>query len=256
MNRRIGLIVIAVVLAIIGTGAVYLYAKGADDRAVKGVQATKVLIVQKRIPNGTAWKDVQAGDFVKQDTLPASSAPGTPISDLKADIPATDVVSFDIAPGQVLTRQMFGAKAPTVGVLSIPDKLQAVTITIPADADVAKFVQAGSQVAVYATFSTNAPAPGGAKTTGSSNVTKLLLPRASVLAVNSVAVQQTNGQGADSGGSVMVTLALPQADVERVILAQSTGKIYFALLSANSQSAEDGGTISFGIFDPIPLFQR
>ena len=49
MNRRIVLIAVAVVLALFGTFAVYSYAHNADERAVAGGRAVKVLIATKRV---------------------------------------------------------------------------------------------------------------------------------------------------------------------------------------------------------------
>ena len=49
MNRRIVLIAVAVVLALFGTFAVYSYAHNADERAVAGGRAVKVLVATKRV---------------------------------------------------------------------------------------------------------------------------------------------------------------------------------------------------------------
>ncbi len=57
MNRRIVLIAVAVVLALFGTFAVYSYAHNADERAVAGGRAVKVLIATKRVAAGTTWAD-------------------------------------------------------------------------------------------------------------------------------------------------------------------------------------------------------
>jgi pilus assembly protein CpaB len=101
MNRRLLMIALAVVLALVGTGAVYTYVKHADTRALAGTKAADVLIVQKRIPTGTSVKDVQAGGYVKADHVPATSAPAGAITGLSSEMSA-QVATADLQPGQII----------------------------------------------------------------------------------------------------------------------------------------------------------
>ena len=120
MNRRLGLTALAVVLAIIGTVAVFAYAKSADRRAVDGIEATSVLIVEKDIPSGTSWSEVVEGGFVSEEKLPARATPSTALRGVEADVPDGDVATAEIKPGQVVVRAMFGERAPATGKLAIP----------------------------------------------------------------------------------------------------------------------------------------
>src|SRR6266487_7094641 len=111
MNRRIVLVVLAVVLALAGTGVVYAYVKHADNRAIADVKSSQVLIVKSQIPAGTHWSDVAKGHYVKQETVPNTVAPSDAISSLDAAIAAGEVSSAVIQPGQLLLREMFGDQA-------------------------------------------------------------------------------------------------------------------------------------------------
>jgi pilus assembly protein CpaB len=267
MNRRLGLIALAVVLALVGTVAVFLYAKGADDRAVEGLKATPVLIVDKTIPAGTSWSAVVSGDYVKEQNVPAKSAPEGVLSNLEADVPDGQVASADIKPGQLIVRAMFGEKAPETGVLNIPDRYQAITIAAEADAEVGGYVRNGSEVAIYAVFeisgkdTEDAGSVSGDKTYAS----KLLLPRVSVIAVNLAAPSSVSGNddgdGGGLGGSgrtdkVLVTLAVDQTAAERIVLAQKVGQLYLTLLTNTSVTKDGGGRVNIGTFNPSPLFVK
>jgi pilus assembly protein CpaB len=267
MNRRLGLIALAVVLALVGTIAVFVYAKGADDRAVEGLKATPVLIVDKTIPSGTSWSEVVKGDYVSEENVPAKSAPSGALDNLDADVPDGQVASADIKPGQLIVRSMFGQKAPATGVLDIPDRMQAITISLKANAEVSGFVRNGSEVAVYASFEVtgadakDAKAVSGDKTYAS----KLVLPRVSVIAVNQAAPSSVSGSKDDDGGTfgsggrsdeVLVTLAVDQEAAERIVLAQKVGELYLTLLTNTSVTKDGGGRINIGQFSPTPLFVK
>lgn len=271
MNRRLGLTALAVVLAIIGTVAVFAYAKSADRRAVDGVKAESVLIVEKPIPLGTSWNDVVEGGFVSEEKLPARATPSTALRTLKADVPDGEVATAEIKPGQVVVRAMFGEKAPVTGKLAIPARMQAITIKVPANAEVAGFVRNGSEVAVYVAFKVGNKDAGGKIIAGEKIMaSKIVLPRVSVIAVNQAPPSNVSGTGDDdeSGGlgssrnsdeEVLVTLAVDQAAAERMVLAQELAEstLYLTLLSSSSVTKEDGGgRINLGDFGTTPLFPK
>lgn len=256
MKRRPILIALAVLLALVGTGAVYLYVHTADSRAVNGMKASTVLIVTKEIPAGTPWSAVSAGGYASTESVPASAAPSFALASTTADVPAKDVATYAIPTGQILVRPMFAQKPATVGVLSIPGQLQAVTISVPANADVAGYVQNGSQVAVYSVVQLQRSGSSGSQVGTNPIVTKLLLARANVLAVSQPAPGSVSGAGAAPSGNLLVTLAVDQQQAERVILAQKIGDLYLGLLTDSSATAEDSGTINAGTFNPSLLFTR
>jgi len=270
MNRRLGLIALAVVLALIGTFAVFAYAKSADRRAVDGIEAKSVLIVEKPIPLGTSWNEVVEGKFVSEEKLPARATPSTALRSLKADVPDGEVATAEIKPGQVIVRAMFGEKAPVTGKLAIPARLQAITIAIPTNAEVAGFVQNGSEVAVYVGFKVENKDAEGKMVAGDDILaSKIVVPRVSVIAVNQAPPSNVSGTDEDESGGLgssrsvddklLVTLAVDQADAERLALAQELAKstLYLTLLSSSSVTKEDGGgRINLGDFGTTPLFRK
>lgn len=259
MNRRIALIAIAVLLALVGTFAVYSYAHNADKRAVDATKAAQVLIAQKQVPAGTTWSEAVKGGYFSQERIPATAAPASAVASTNAAISGDEVATADIASGQIVLRPMFGVKVPATGVLAIPTGMQALAVSLPSNADVAGFVESGSEIAIYTTFKLN-----DKSTTSSANgalggadlmATKLLLPRISVIATSQGAPSDVTGKGANgSAGTVMVTLAVTQDQAQRIILAQQVGSLYLALLSDTSVTNPGGGTVNLGTFKPVPIF--
>jgi pilus assembly protein CpaB len=268
MNKRLGLTALAVVLALVGTGAVFAYAKSADNRAVAGMKATRVLIVQTAIPAGTSWSRVVKGDYLSEEKVPAKAAPSSALHNLEADVPDGQVATVEIKPGQLVVRAMFGEKAPATGVLTIPDRMQAITIELEADAVVGGFVRNGSEVAVYGSFEL-LRAPGadekmitGPKAWGS----KLVLARVSVIAVNQSPPHNVSGAKDEEGSGtlsrsssdqkVLVTLSVDQAGAERIVLAQAAGDLYLTLLTNSSVTKDSLGQFNVGNYKPTPLFGK
>lgn len=256
MKRRPILIALAVLLALIGTGAVYVYVHSADSRAVNGLKATTVLVATKQIPVGTPWSAIASGGYVSTESVPVSAAPATALSSTSANVTPTNVATYSIAPGQIVVREAFGKQPAAVGPLSIPGTLQAITISVPANADVAGYVQQGSEVAVYSINQITKSAINN-QLGGTPYISKLLLPRVKVIAVSAAAPSSTNGTGSVSAGTVLVTLALTQQQAERTVLAQKIGDLYLALLTDASVSNDgDGGILGAGIVVPNLLFPR
>jgi pilus assembly protein CpaB len=263
MNRRIVLIAVAVVLALFGTFAVYSYAHNADERAVAGGRAVKVLIATKRVAAGTSWADAVKGGTMSVQNMPASSAPNSALTSLSAGVANTAVAQSDIAPGQVVLREAFGAATPQTGVLAIPKGKIAISVSLGSDADVAGYVSPQSQVIVFVTSALKEPA--GTKnnklaTAGDTlSVTRTVVSRASVIATSAAAPTDTVGKTADGGssqGAVLITLALSQSDAQRVIMSQNAGQLYLGLLSDTSVVTQDGGVVNAGAFHPAPIWVK
>jgi pilus assembly protein CpaB len=259
---------LAVLLAVLGTAGVLVYVHQADARALAGQKAVSVLVAQSTIPSGTsASAALQAGQLASE-RLPAASVPAEAVSSITPALGGL-VMSADVRPGQLLLRPMLVTPAQVTGALAIPGGKEAVTIAICVPGAVAGYVRPGSQVAVFATFSTSAKPPNGQASCGeSSNVqgnnsihTRLVLTRVQVLSVGpapasgqggtpATSTSFSSGQGSSSTsgqGTVMVTLAVSQPDAERLITLVQAGLPYMALLSPTSKSYFDTGF--------VPLFQ-
>jgi pilus assembly protein CpaB len=273
MNRRIVLIAVAVVLALFGTFAVYSYAHNADERAVAGGRAVQVLVATGRVTAGTSWADAVKSGNMKVENMPASSAPQSALSSLQAPVSKTAVAQSDIAPGQVVLREAFGAAVSQTGIISIPKGMIALSVSLDSNANVAGYVGPHSQVVIFETAKLGLSKAGGAAAAAKQNivggtdtnslyVTKTVVSKAEVIATSAstpttlVGGDDTNGASSNTTGTTLVTLAVSQANAERLVLAQQTGSLYLGLLSSTSRTSTDSGVMNTGDFKPARIYVK
>jgi pilus assembly protein CpaB len=261
MNRRLVLFVVAFLVAITGTGAVFVYVSQADSRAVAGQQLVRVLVANKHVTAGAVAGSLLTKNQVTVRSLPRSSVPADALQDLAGHDKEVTVV--DLYPGDfLLAGKLAPHAAPNSGALTIPTGKMAVSVSLEDPRGVAGFVVPGSEVAVFDTFNV---APGGATepsgdrlTDGylKNRATRLLLGRVTVLAVGP---DVTEGKSSSSDKSkkdaagnqataVALTLAVSQPDAEKLIHAAETGSLWFGLLSDSSKTAPSGGVDNHHLF--------
>ncbi len=263
MKRRIGFVSAAVVLALIGTIAVYSYGRRADQRATAGGRAVTVLVAAKQVPAGTSWADVVKGKYAKAEQMPAGSTPSSALSSVTtAGLGSNAVTQAAIASGQILLRESFGSAVPQTGALALPNGMIAVSVSLPGNADVAGYVGPKSQVVIFQTAQVTKVGTTGQSVAGQQlTMTKTLVPRATVLATSQAAPTNVTGaataNATTTNGSVLVTLALSQSDSQRVILGQKVGDLYLGLLSSASRvSSSDPGVLNVGVLRPAPIYVK
>lgn len=230
MGRRSGLLITGLVVAALGTLLVFLYANNVQRTASADGESVQVYTAVAAIPVGTSGAD--AAGLLEQRMVPQAAVPAGAVTD-PAEI-AEQFAIVPIAQGQVVLSTMFGLPSQASS-LAIPDGKMGVAVQLDDAQRVAGFVQPGSEVAVFATVESEA---------GPS--TRLLLPRATVAAVGpTTVVSRTTGQGESANTeeipTAILTLALDQRDAEKLIFATDQSRLYFALLTPQSQTAPSGG---------------
>jgi pilus assembly protein CpaB len=240
MGRRTVLLSAALVVAAVGTMIVFLYAKGADDRARADQELVAVLVAKSDISTGTTAQSAQsAGAFELREVAAESVVPGA-LSDIA---PVQDqVVITNVFAGQQVLSQQFGANAASGG-LPIPDGKMAVSVQLGDPERVAGFVQPGSEVAVFVTIENNG-----------SDTTRLLIPRVEVIAAGPTTLVQLATK--DSSGNenteelprAILTLAVDQKQAEKLIYGTTNGAGYFALLTEDTSLPGGGGVSENNLF--------
>src|ERR671921_96173 len=104
MRRRLLAAFAALVLLFTGTVVLLAYVRGADARALAGVQTTEVLVADEVIPEGTPAD--QLTTLVRTETLPRKAAVEGRVTDL--DELAGLVATVDVQPGEQLLLSRFG----------------------------------------------------------------------------------------------------------------------------------------------------
>ena len=209
MDRRKALLLVAAVIAAVGTLLVFLYVRGADTRADQRYDAVQVLRVVKPIAAGETVEAAQSAGKIesssvsKKDLLPDALTGTEPI--------AGKVAVTNIYPGEQLIASKFGATGSTNG-LAIPKGKIAISVNLSDPSRVAGFVNPGDKVAIFMTRGT---------------FTRLLLPSVQVIGAGTTTVTTTTTTDASGAQSTeqlpktLLTLAVSQADAEKVLFASS-----------------------------------
>ncbi|GID33318.1 Flp pilus assembly protein CpaB [Paractinoplanes brasiliensis] len=251
MLRRVVLLGVAAVLALLSAMAVVVYARGADRRAVEGKQGTWVLLATATIASGTTGAQIRSRRLVRQVLMPAETVPSGALTRLD---PALDGkrLNADLAPDQMLLSRQFEEAAkpdaePTATFRVPPDRL-AVSVQLGIAPQVAGNVKRGDRVAVFLTVPKQ-------ETETTPQRTSVLLPRVTVLSVGESAepgpssiVVQPSGAAAvmstvvptPAAGATeqltryVVTLAVTTGQAEELVNGYNRGLLHLGLLGAEA----------------------
>lgn len=245
MNRRKVLLVVAAVIAALGTALVFLYVRGAQTRADVQYHAVSVLRAVKQINTGEsvaaaqAAGKIQLGTVTQGEQLAGSLTTLTPI--------ANDVALTTVYPGEQIITSKFGATAAASATtsLSIPKGKLAVSVNLSDPARVAGFINPGNTVSVFMN---------GSGSGASGSFSRMLLPKVEVIGVGTTTVVPTTTtdnsgtQTTEQLPSTLLTLALDQKQAEKVLYASSNGNLALGLLNTSSKVAMDGGVTQGNLF--------
>lgn len=268
MRRRLLAVLVAAVLAGAGCLAVVAYVRGADQRALAGREAVWVLVTKQQVPAGTSAAAIRDGGYAERVAMPAATVPQTALGEVDEKLDGL-VLTADVAPSRLLLRGMFAEPSQVTGGLAVPDGKLAVSVQVTAAARVAGFVRPGSRVAVFTTFTVRegrrrVPAGDGLSSGHDYNqATRLLLPRVEVIAVGErgAAGAATSGDtatpnpsapatssGAKTAAGMLITVAVTQAEAEKLVHVSLTGVLSLALLDDTATVEPDDGVDNNSLF--------
>lgn len=235
MKRRVGLLLAALIVALFGTSAVYAYVNRVEAKTVDAGSPVNVLVAAAQIPEGTTGTVVSQNKLVTVTSVPKRNVPAGALTDLSAV--ANKQLAADVYPGEILLAARFTDQSQArTGALAIPANKIAVSAQFADPQRVAGFVVPGSEVAIFDTEADH---------------TGVILSRVQVIAVGPTALQANGATSAApaAGNTAILTLALSQAQAEKLVLAQSTGKLYLALLSDKSAVKVGPGVTADKLFN-------
>jgi pilus assembly protein CpaB len=252
MARRAVLFILALVLALVGTGAVLAYVRQVDKRAVADRAPVVVLVAKDTIPAGMTAQQATEKGLLESKELPGNAVPADSLDSITAI--KEQVAISDIYRGEVLLRPKFSAQQVT-GALTIPTGKMAVSVQLGDPQRVGGFVLPGAEVAIFNTFEVEQSAnksdkPGQLEVTVDAT-TRLLLPRIPVIAVGPSTLRSASGKGKDDKEQIPVTIltvAVTQSEGEKLVHAAQTGELYFALLNGQSKTGPSDGVNNFTLF--------
>lgn len=236
------LLLVAALIAALGSTTVFLYVRGADQRARADQALVRVLKAVTRIEPGETLGAAQAAGKLRMEGVPASQV-------LPGAVNAVDTLGSLVALGTIYPQeQIVTAKFGDVGdreTLPLPRGTIAVSVTLSDTGRVAGFVSPGDDVAVFMNGAVR----------GEQKGVRLLLPRVQVVAVGATTTISTTttdpagAQTVEQLPATLFTLAVDQADAERVMLAATTGTLALGYLSSDSRVTPGPGTVAADLFE-------
>ncbi|WP_448619986.1 Flp pilus assembly protein CpaB [Geodermatophilus sp. URMC 65] len=230
MRRRLLAALAALVLAALGTGVLLAYVRGADARALAGVQTVDVLVVHRPVAEGTPGEEL--AELVRTERLPARAAVPGAVTDL--DELAGRVATVDLQPGEQLLAARFAAPEDlsVPGTVAPPEGAAEVSLLLEPQRAVGGRLAAGNTVGVHVSLD---------------GQTDVVLSRVLVTQVQGAPVAVADGEGTDtasSGGaapsaSLMVTLGLRPEAAEAVVFGMEHGTVW---LSLEPEGVDTSGT--------------
>ncbi len=181
MDRRRILLIVAVIVALLGTALVFLYVRGADARANERFDTVNVLQAVAPIEAGESIDDAAASG--KLALQPVAEDYLLPNYQTSVEALSGSVATVRILPGEQIVSDKFGAAAEVEGgsALTIPKGMIAISVSLSDTARVAGFINPGTNVAIFL----NGTDPAGA------TYTRLLVPEVQVIGVGSTTTTQT-----------------------------------------------------------------
>lgn len=240
MDRRKVLLIAATLVALLGVALVFLYVRGADNRAEERFETVDVLTAVAPIAPGESIDDAAtAGKLALQPVAQDNLLPNaqTTITDLSGQVATTTIY-----PGEQIIPDKFGAAAEAAAAqsaLQLPKGKVAISVNLTDTSRVAGFINPGSEVAVWL----NGTNPGNGQP-----FTRLLLPKVQVAAIGSTTTTTTTTTTAEGEQTTeqlpktLFTLALPQNEAEKVLFAQGAGELVLGVLGETAVKPGPGVT--------------
>ncbi len=262
MSRRLGLLAVALVVALLGTFAVFSYVSRVEAKTLAGAEPVDVLVASQKLSAGTSGAAVAESKLVELVAMPRKSVPEGALTTLQA-VGKQSLVS-DVFAGEVLLQAKFADQSARTGDLIIPKDMLAVSVELEDPQRVAGFVVPGSEVAIFATIekmADEASATGVVTPDTSTDVaaptddtyTRMLLPRTSVIAVGPATLRPATDEDEDGGeeevAKAVLTLAVTQEDAERLVHGAQEGELYLGLLSTTSKTGPGTGVTNTSLFE-------
>jgi pilus assembly protein CpaB len=234
-------VVLALLLAIVATVAIFMYVRGIEERAFEDAELVEVFVAQGPIEAGTSASEAGDAGLIARDTAPRGNVPVGAITDLGQ---IEGLVALErILTGEIVLRERWGSVEDAAVAFEIPDGFEALAVEVGIPPGVAGYIRAGDRVSLIATVA----APGATVTDPDGTVTEeqgelrsqYLLQGIEVLAVGQRRTE--TGEDAAPGGSVLMTVALEPEDAERLVFAIENASLYFTLLPEDAEPQETPG---------------
>jgi Flp pilus assembly protein CpaB len=234
-------VIVGIVVALIGAGLVFVYGHNVNNKISDGKHTVDVLVADQVLGAGMTAGDVVSHVHVAQ--IPSAYVVKNAIaatSTLSATAAESSVLVGNVPEGGQLSYNDFAA-AGTSGRLAPTKGDVALSIETPISSGVARYLEPGQMVDVFATYTASSGNSGSG-----AQETKLFASGVKVLSVSIADPTTTNGDNSDNDtdattptGSVVVLLDVSPRNAQKVVNAVTAGSVYLAYTtSANDKTPQ------------------
>lgn len=238
-TRRTLIIVVAVLVGLMASGASYGYLSGAQTRAYEGATLVRVFKVSRDIPKGFSGDTAVTDEYVRADEMPQEYRPGTALTDINAL--RGKVAVTNLSANQVVVDGMFVDPriAQVTAAQRIPAGQVAVTVSTDEIRGVAGLLVPGDKVNIMVQVE-------GAE--------RVLFQNVNVLFIGGTAAPEAGDTEVIANpGSNLITFAVPPQAAAKIALAsQQPGGVYLALVPPDNAPVAVPGVTPGNMFDGPP----
>jgi Flp pilus assembly protein CpaB len=240
MTRRTAVTLAAGFAIFVGgsSGAAYLGSRDTGSAAsAAGGGKVPVLFAAGPVDAGTPAATALSEGRIRSKTVAPGARPGNAVTD--ASQLTGRVSAAAIAPGSLVTSDMFAVPQTRIGSVVIPPGKRALSLEMSPVAGVSGFVGAGDRIDVYGVAN-------GEKTPPS---VRLVLQGVEVLNVNGAGLPTAQGQ--PGGPNLVYLLAVSPAEAERLIYLNEYEKLFFDLVPKGEGPVATPGAGPAGAFQAV-----
>ncbi len=243
MKGRIVIAVFALMTGIIAVIGIVSYVGGVRQQVANEAKSVKVVVADKEITAGTTFDDLIKNDMISVKSIPKRYVTAGAIgstSELRDRI-----TKVDVGKGEQLTLNKLESSLKTAELtVRIKGNMRAIAIPYDEVKGVSGVIKSGDRVDVVATFD---------KEVAGDNITQTILRNIEVLNVAGAVPEafsnekKNGGVLASSSSSSQATvkktliLAVPAADIEKLVFAEKKGTVWLALVPSKSADVPTGG---------------
>jgi pilus assembly protein CpaB len=236
-SRRTLILIASLVIGALAAFALFSYVRGIEERAYERTEPVAVFVVRQPIPAGTEGTLARAQNLIVQQQIPREFRPPTALTDLSTI--DGKVANLDLAPGQVVTSNMFVDTQLSSATLA--DRLGANEVAITVSLDQVRAVGGRLQpsdrvmMMVLVDAARAGDVADGTVTDGGQSV-RFLYQDVEILAIGDAVQGEVSGSATPVQSSGLITFRVKPEAAQRIALAGS--QIYLALAPKNWQLRE------------------
>jgi len=230
MRSKILMLAVAIALGIAAAFFAAQYLSSARAQIAADAEPVRVLVAVRDVPKGTLGSELISGNWVEERDVPRQFLAAGAVSSVTSI--AELALSSPMTQGEQVTEARFELASNVGLAYSVPEGFVALSVPDNPSRGVSGFIVPGDYLMAMSSFDSGSLEDA---------ITKVLIKKARVIAVGKQVVGVSDGPPADGETATVatITLAVTPEDAERIVFAQESGSLWFALLSSGTTIIPD-----------------